>query len=172
LSGDSGSSVPAFSRAESLERVNCQDAGVRRFNVFAPELDESSERDGYRWRAAQVGQSVGAEEIAARLYELEDGQRSAPYHFHRGIEEWLIVVDGAPRVRTPQGERALERGDVVSFPVGPEGAHEVTGPGRVLLLSTIREPEVVEYPESGKLELRPTGEVFRRADAVDLWEGE
>jgi len=31
---------------------------------------------------------------------------------------------------------------------------------------------VVEYPESGKLELRPSGEVFRRADAVDLWDGE
>ena len=152
--------------------MNCQNAGVRRFNVLAPELDDTSEREGFRWRGAQVGQTAGAEEIGARLYELEDGQRSAPYHFHHGIEEWLIVVDGTPRVRTPLGERVLERGDVLCFPVGPEGAHEVAGPGRVLILSTIREPEVIEYPDSGKLELRPSGEVFRRADAVNLWDGE
>jgi uncharacterized cupin superfamily protein len=145
---------------------------VRRFNVLSPQLNESSERDGYRWRAAQVGEALGGEEIGARLYMLEDGERSAPYHFHHGVEEWLIVVDGTPRVRTPHGERALERGDVLCFPVGPDGAHEVTGPGSVLMLSTKREPEVVEYPERGKIELRPSGRVFRKADAVELWEEE
>ena len=52
------------------------------------------------------------------------------------------------------------------------GAHEVTGPGTVLLLSDRRSPDVVEYPDAAKLRVSSTGLVFRIADAVDLWDGE
>jgi uncharacterized cupin superfamily protein len=145
---------------------------VRRFNLLAPEFDHESEHDGYGWRAARVGQAVGAQEIGARLFELGDGQRSIPYHFHHGMEEWLIVVAGSPRVRTPDGERVLRAGDVLCFRVGPAGAHQVTGPGTVLILSANRAPEAVEFPDSGKVGVFPPGKVFRTADAVDYWDGE
>lgn len=145
---------------------------MRRFNILAPELDSSSERDGYRWHGARVGQAIGAQQIGASLYELENGQRSFPYHFHHGMEEWLLVVAGAPRVRTPEGERVLREGDVLCFPVGEGGAHQVTGPGTVLILSANRAPESVEYPDSGKVGVRPPGKLFRSAEAVDYWDGE
>jgi uncharacterized cupin superfamily protein len=146
---------------------------VRRFNVLAPEFDHSSERDGYRWRGARVGRAVGAEEIEACLYELGDGQRSYPYHFHHGMEAWLLVVAGSPILRTPRGERVLREGDVVCFPVGPGGGHQVMGPGTVLIVSDNRVvPEVVEYPDSGKVGVRPPGRIFRNADSVDYWDGE
>jgi uncharacterized cupin superfamily protein len=116
---------------------------------------------------ADVGARVDSDEIGARLYELEDGQRSAPYHFHHAAEEWLIVIAGAPRVRTPTGERALREGDVVCFPAGPDGAHEVTGPGTVLILSDNRAPGPVEYPESGEIAVG-SGRVFRLADAIEI----
>lgn len=126
----------------------------------------------YRLRGARVGQAVGAEEIGGRLYELGDAQRAHPYHFHHGIEEWLLVVAGTPRLRTPDGERVLRSGDLVCFPVGPVGAHEVSGPGTVLIVSTHRAPDAIEYPDRGQVELRPPGMVFRTADSVRLWEGE
>jgi len=143
---------------------------MRRFNILAPELDQSSERDGYVWRGARVGAAVGAEQIGARLYELEDGQRSHPYHFHHGIEEWLIVTSGAPVLRTPDGERTLRPGDVVCFPVGPDGAHAVTGPGTVLVVSERHAVDCVEYPESGEIAVYPPGKIFRGADAVGDWQ--
>jgi uncharacterized cupin superfamily protein len=145
---------------------------VRRFNLLGREFDHSSERDGYRWRGARVGQAVGARQIGACLYELGDGQRSYPYHFHHGMEEWLLVVAGSPRVRTPDGERVLAKGEVLCFPVGPGGAHQVTGPGTILILSANHAPESIEYPESGKVAVRPPGKTFRSADSVDYWEGE
>ena len=145
---------------------------MRRFNLFAPEFDHSSERDGYRWRGARVGRAVGAKLLGATLLELGDGQRSHPYHFHHGMEEWLVVVAGSPLVRTPDGEQALRAGDVVCFPVGPDGGHQVTGPGTVLILSANRAPESVEYPDSGKVGVRPPGRIFRSADSVDYWDGE
>ena len=148
---------------------------MRRVNVLRPELDDASERDGYRWRAMCVGRAVGAQRIGGRLYELAAGERTYPYHFHHGMEEWLLVLAGSPTLRGADGERVLRAGDVVCFPPGPEGAHQVAGPGTVLLLSADaapREPEAIEYPDSGKLGVSPPGRVFRNDDAVGYWEGE
>jgi uncharacterized cupin superfamily protein len=145
---------------------------MRRVNVLAPELDLSSERDGYRWHGSAIGQALDADEIGACLYELDTGQRIHPYHFHHEMEEWLIVLAGSPTLRAPDGERLLRAGDVVCFPPGPEGGHQVSGPGTVLIISDNRAPELVEYPDSGKLGVRSAGPIFRLADAVDVWEGE
>ena len=144
---------------------------MRRFNLAAPDFDQASDRDGYRWRGARVGPAIGSEQMGASIYELADGQRVHPYHFHHGLEEWLLVVAGSPLLRTPGGERVLRAGDVVCFPVGQSGAHEVTGPGTVLLVAENRTPDAIEYPDSGKVGFYPPGKVFRSADAVDLWDG-
>jgi uncharacterized cupin superfamily protein len=151
---------------------------MKRFNLLHGELDRVRERDGYRMRGAGVGRAIGAARIGASIYELPDGERTFPYHFHHGVEEWLLVLDGTPAVRTPDGERELRPGDVLCFPSGPAGAHAVRGPGRVLILSADRAPSVVVYPDSDKLGTRPAGFDdpdrlnFRRADAVDYWDGE
>jgi uncharacterized cupin superfamily protein len=58
-------------------------------------------------------------------------------------------------VRTPGGERELERGDVLLFPRGPKGAHEERNsgpePARFLLVSTRPPVEVTEEPDSGRV---------------------
>lgn len=150
---------------------------MNRFNVLTGELDHQSAREGYRWRGARgVGARLGAERIGASIFELEDGELSFPYHFHHGVEEWIYVIAGSPRLRTPGGERVLRTGDLVSFPAGPEGAHTVRGPGRVMMLSANQEPSISVYPDSDKLGTRPADDGdrlnFRRTDAVDYWEGE
>ena len=150
---------------------------MERFNVLTGNLDHHSARDGYRWRGARrLGDRLGAERIGASVFELEDGELTFPYHFHHGVEEWLYVVAGKPTVRTPGGERSLHVGDVICFPSGPEGAHTVRGPGRVMIVSANHSPSISVYPKSGKLGTRPADDGdrlnFRRADAVDYWEGE
>jgi uncharacterized cupin superfamily protein len=144
---------------------------MRRVNLHAPEFDHEQDRDGYRWRGARVGHEIGADQIGGCLYELPDGQHTYPYHLHHGTEEWLLVVGGAPVLRTPEGEQTLREGDVVCFPAGPAGAHQVTGPGTVLIVSAATRPEVVEYPDSDKVGARPGGN-FRASDGVDYWYGE
>ena len=117
--------------------------------------------------------------MGATLYELGAGDAICPYHYHRGIEEWLVVVSGNPALRTPEGERQLREGDVACFRSGPEGAHRVTGPGRVLMVSNLVYPSVSVYPDSDKVGPRPSPDPddperlnFRRGDAVDYWDGE
>ena len=88
------------------------------------------------------------------MYELAPGEES-PYHWHFGEEEWLLVVDGAPTLRTPDGERVLRAWDVAVFPRGEAGAHQVRNdgaePARVFFLSTVSDPDVRVYPDSGKV---------------------
>ena len=92
------------------------------------------------------------------MYELEPGDRLWPYHTHHANEEWLIVVRGTPTLRTPEGEHNLAEGDVVCFPRGKDGAHQVSNRTdsaiRVLMLSTLVEPDIVEYLDSGKIGAR------------------
>ena len=153
-------------------RRACEDAGVRRVNVLTTNLDRASERDGYRWRGARIGNEIGAGRIGVSLYDLAEGERTFPYHYHHGMEEWVLVVGGAPTLRTPEGEQALRDGDVVCFSPGPDGAHQLRGPGRVLMLSANRTPETTVYVDSDKVGARPPGKLFRSADAVDYWDGE
>jgi uncharacterized cupin superfamily protein len=151
---------------------------VRRFNLRSGQLEREAGRPGFRWRATRAGDLVGGERIGASLYELPEGERTFPYHFHHGVEEWLLVVEGEPTVRTPKGEQRLAAGDLVCFPAGAAGAHTVAGPGRVLIVSANREPSISVYPDSDKLGTRPGADAdedtlnFRRADAVDYWDGE
>jgi uncharacterized cupin superfamily protein len=149
-------------------------------NLFSADLDETQEREGFRWRGATLGPRIGAQRIGCSIYELEPGERTFPYHLHWGNEEWLLVLAGAPTLRTQDGERELRAGDLVAFPEGPAGAHAIENrsddPIRVAIFSTLRLPSVVEYLDSGKVGVRWGGgdQVlrFRRGDAVDYWEGE
>jgi uncharacterized cupin superfamily protein len=154
-------------------------------NVFEPNFDRDQDRDGFVFRGARVANQAGAQRIGASVYELEPGSATFPYHYHLGNEELLIVLRGQPHLRSPEGWRALDQGEVVAFPVGEGGAHQLVNrtrdPVRILIISQMQAPDVVVYPDSGKVGAR--GEApgsdreglratFRSSDAVDYWEGE
>lgn len=142
-----------------------------------------SHREGFRSRRRFVGRHLGCERLGASLWEVPPGELAYPYHYHLADEELLIVVSGDGELRTPDGWRPIASGDVVGFGRGENGAHQVrctgTAPLRFLTVSTAGTPDVVVYPDSNKLgafERRADGgglwELYRRADAVDYWEGE
>lgn len=92
--------------------------------------------------------------LGASLYELGPGNFMV-YHAHHGSEELLIVLRGRPTLRTPDGERVLEEGEVVHFPTGPEGAHGIRNDGETpvrYVVAGIRvSPEIVEYPDTNQV---------------------
>jgi uncharacterized cupin superfamily protein len=154
-------------------------------NVLKPEWDDEETRPGWSYRGSALGWQGGAERLGASLYELAPGQKLFPYHFHMANEEMLVVLAGRPHLRTPEGWRELEDGDVVFFPVGEEGAHQLENRGdapvRVLMVSEMVGPDVTVYADSGKVGVREAApgsrqtklrENFRLADAVDYWDGE
>ncbi len=148
------------------------------FNLHAGEPAEFEERPGYRCRAARVGGKLGAELLGATLYETQPGEKLWPYHWEAGCEEFLVVVSGRPTLRTPPGERKLVPGEVVHFPEGEPGAHQLrndTGePFRVLIASTKAPLNVCGYPDSNKLLIDLPGRrrIVRDNPELDYWDGE
>jgi uncharacterized cupin superfamily protein len=111
--------------------------------------------------------------LGASLWEFQPGSSQFVYHFHHGSEELLVVLGGRPTVRMHDGDHQLEEGDVLPFPLGPEGGHQIRNDGdsvaRVLIVAAHAEPDVAEYPEVGKLAAIIHGEhrFHRVEDAVD-----
>jgi uncharacterized cupin superfamily protein len=96
----------------------------------------------------------GGPMLGASLYELERGNVMV-FHFHHGSEELLFVLRGRPTLRTLEDERVLEEGEVVHFPSGPAGAHEIRNdtdePVRYVVAGIRVSPEIAEYPDLKKV---------------------
>jgi uncharacterized cupin superfamily protein len=144
-------------------------------NLFDPAWEFEGDGGGGTTRAVRLGRLAGAERLGASLYELESGAMASPLHFHHGAEELLFVIAGEPTLRTGTGEgdeRRLATGEVVSFPPGRAGAHQIlnraAATARVLICSTNDLPEVAEQIETGlTVVLTPEYDRLYR-DGVDI----
>jgi uncharacterized cupin superfamily protein len=154
---------------------------MRRVSLSDPELFfDPDDPDGFRSGMFRFGPQLGAQQTGASLYHLPPGQAVCPYHYEHGEEEWVVVVEGRPSVRTPEGTEQLERLDVVFFPRGPAGAHQIRNdssePARVLMWSTVVYPTVTVYPDSDKVGVWTGDEaedaMLLRSGRVDYFHGE
>ncbi|MGA9860018.1 MAG: cupin domain-containing protein [Solirubrobacteraceae bacterium] len=144
-------------------------------NATAVELEPWPDAPpGFRARYQELGPMLGSQLIGASVYELDPGERLGPYHYEIGNEECLLVLAGTPTLRHPQGRDVLEVGDMIAFPDGSAGAHqlinECTVIARVVMFSTKREPYACAYPDSNKVST--VAGIFRATDTVDYWDGE
>jgi uncharacterized cupin superfamily protein len=152
------------------EPTNLYDLAVEERDTRAPV--------GFQSRWASLGEALGAERLGGTIWEVDPGDKVNPYHYEGVEEEWLLVLTGAPILRDPAGEHELVEGDVVCFPVGPEGAHQVINRSdavvRILMLSTIplNELSICVYPDSDKVGVWPPGKRLRMGENVDYWDGE
>jgi uncharacterized cupin superfamily protein len=118
-------------------------------NAFEPEWQ--GERGGNRF--ARLSAVAGSQRLGASIVELAPGTLSSPFHMHHANEELLIVLSGTPELRTRDGLRELQPGEVVSFPRGPEGVHRLRNASseqcRLLFISEMNFPDIVGYPDTG-----------------------
>jgi uncharacterized cupin superfamily protein len=107
---------------------------------------------------------------------LNPGQYSFPYHFHRNAEELMMVISGSMTLRSPDGFEIINKGDIVFIETGDKGAHQFfnhTGePCTYLDIRTFLGLDVVEYPDSGKINILPNVQVFETNSAVSYFKGE
>jgi uncharacterized cupin superfamily protein len=152
-------------------------------NIHHPQFDEPRDTvDGFRADRARLGHQLKTERLGLSYWVLPPGQAAYPYHFHLTEEEVLVLLEGDLALRTPRGWERLRSGDVVRFAVGEEGAHQLVNDGdgdaRFLAVSTHGQPDVVLYPDEGKVgavERTPDGSglklYFKVGDAVDYDDG-
>jgi uncharacterized cupin superfamily protein len=107
---------------------------------------------------------------------LNPGQFSAPYHFHRYAEELFMIVSGSMTMRTPDGIEVVQGGDIIFFEMGETGAHQFFNHGSdpciYLDVRTFIGYDICEYPDSGKILLAPSYEIFNKEIKLGYFAGE
>ncbi len=128
-------------------------------NLFEPEFDAERDEPPFRWRRALLARQAGSRELGASLFEVPPGAATFPLHAHYANEELLVVLSGRPTLTGVGGEsRQLETGEIVACPAGRDGAHrldnETAEPVRVLIVSTMKSPEINEMLEDNSYWVR------------------
>jgi len=152
-------------------------------HINDPLFDEPREYPGFRCARARIGRQAGSDRLGLSLWEVPPGEAAYPYHHHLGEEELVVVLAGRPSLRTADGWRELAEGDVVAFLRGEQGAHQLVNRTdevvRFLAFSSSGEPDIVVYPDSGKVGAfarLPAGgglrKMFRMEDAVEYHDRE
>ncbi len=157
-------------------------------NTDSLEWTDHTRKDRLLFRRQALGQATGGKQLGASRYDVPPGQRLFTYHYHCANEEAMYVLEGTGVVRLPDGEYPIGQGDFLSFLRGPVGAHLVTAgpeaPLRLLVVSTMIDPEINGYPDSDKVGVfagsapgadrsRRTLDLYLRTDQpVDYWYGE
>lgn len=143
--------------------------------------------EGYSARLAPVGGRLGLTRIGCNVAEYPPGKAAFPMHAHRNNDELFYVLEGSGEIRIGEDTHPIRAGDFIGLPAASGRAHQIRNTGdqplRVIALSSFQSPDVVEYPEQGKLGVavfnQPMGipdpdglrKFFHVDDAVDYWDG-
>ncbi|MEO1317758.1 MAG: cupin domain-containing protein, partial [Pseudomonadota bacterium] len=144
--------------------------------------------DRFGATVAPLGKALGLTRLGAMVCTIEPGKRAFPFHNHLANDELFVILEGAGEVRFGDAVHAVKAGDLIGCPKGgPETAHQIVNTGdaplRYLGVSSWQDPDVVEYPDSGKfatIAIAPGQDFFsahlnfvgKREDGRDYWEGE
>jgi uncharacterized cupin superfamily protein len=137
--------------------------------IWDVELESAREGWGAGVRGARLLDRSALPQLACAIWELDPGSQSPHYHAHHAAEEMIVVLRGEPTLRTPDGERTLSEGEVVHFPTGARGAHQVrnesTGVVRYLMIAAHNAFDAIEYIDESRVV------VYSRAESALQPEG-
>lgn len=158
-------------------------------NIADIPLSEQGHGEAFAVTIGRFGPLIGMRQLGCTLAIVPPGKKAWPYHSHNANEEMFVILEGTGTLRYGGAEHAVKPGDVIACPAGgPETAHQLvnTGAGelRYLAISTMIQPEVCEYPDSGKFAVMagspPGGDkaarrlmyAGREENSLDYWDGE
>lgn len=134
--------------------------------------------DNYRifTDVSRMKKGLNPENLNFDLRKLNPGEYSAPYHFHRYAEELFMILSGSATLRTPNGLETVNSGDLIFFEKGETGAHQLynhTSEACVYLdIRTYIGYDIAEYPDSNKIFIAPSREIFDKDSQVNYFKGE
>jgi len=140
--------------------------------------EDANKIDNYRILSdiTRLKKGIKPQNLNFDIRQLNPGQYSAPYHFHRYAEELFMIISGTATLRTSDGLEVVNAGDLIFFEIGENGAHQLFNhsdePCTYLDIRTYIGYDVAEYPDSNKILLAPSFEIFNKDTTVNYFEGE
>jgi uncharacterized cupin superfamily protein len=154
---------------------------IRNFNEVA--LNHAALEPKYECSHARLSEGTAATKLAAAVNVVPPGKRACPYHLHHAQEEMFIVLEGSGTLRVAGELLPIKAGDTVFIPAGREFPHQIINtsdaPLRYLAIGTTDDPEICEYPDSGKYlaegglaTKQPFEVIGKTGNSLPYWEGE
>jgi uncharacterized cupin superfamily protein len=124
-------------------------------NIDEVQLRDHAHGAHFEAKLGRIGPVVGAKKLGCQLHIVPAGKKAFPRHAHHVNEEMMFILSGRGTYRHGDQEFPIRAGDVVAAPAGDAAsAHQIVNSGagelRYLCFSTRLDPDVVEYPDSGK----------------------
>ena len=158
-------------------------------NIDQLDMKSSSRGTRFACAAGRIGGRIGMQALGAQFIVVPPGKTGFPFHSHRNNEEMFIILEGEGTYRYGDNKYPVRAGDVLSAVAGDAStAHQLINTGSVDLryyaISTRNDPDVCEYPDSGKYMVAsgiPSGGGMMGAEFVirgrekpslDYWDGE
>ena len=146
------------------------------FNVEDVPWEPWSEGTRFGSRARHLSRFGGATHIGVLIEELQPGMQSSPAHYHMLEEEHMWIVEGTSTLRLGDKTYEVRAGDFVSFPAGQKAGHCLINNSKSVCRFVVignRDPnDVCVYPDSRKVMVRATGEIYDQEKTLDYWDRE
>ena len=149
---------------------------------------EQEHGERFAFKRKTLSRKSGGKNLGCSLFQVPPGKTAFPFHLHYSNEEAIYILKGKGSLRLGEKTFAVETGDYIALPVGKDHPHQLINNSDSMLeylcLSTMKFPEVAEYPDSGKVGVMtgsaPPGagvktgllRLFDQSATLDYYDGE
>ncbi|HJP05438.1 MAG: cupin domain-containing protein [Gammaproteobacteria bacterium] len=159
---------------------------IKKTNIFSGKWNEAGHGEKFQRGHIPLTNLNDDNLIGCGAFCVKPGKRAFPRHAHLANDEAVYVVSGSGMLTVGDKNQALVAGDFAMLPRGAGFAHVLVNDGKddlvYLCMSSMIMPEVVDYPDSGKLGVLGSKDFwsgddagvsgFYRLNPVGYWEGE
>ena len=142
-------------------------------------ISHKCEHEGYEYYRRKFVPFGVANNSVVSVYEIPPLKSAYPYHYHHKNEETFYIISGKGVLKTPNGERTVEAGELLFFPTGEAGAHKLTNccdaENLVYIdFDAVHDVDITIYPDSDKIGVWGMGinKIFPQSESVDYYDGE
>lgn len=157
----------------------CGQSEIKHSKMEDIAISHNCEHENYEYFRRKFVPFGAAENTQVSIYEIPPLKSAYPYHYHCKNEETFYILSGTGILKTPNGEHQVVAGDLLFFPIGPEGAHKLTNISETENLvyidfDVVHDLDVAVYPDSDKIGIWGMGinKIFPQSGNVDYYDGE
>ena len=134
------------------------------------EMEEWSLGEAYEGKSAEVAKTLKSTKLGFHIETLSPKKYSCPYHYHELEEELFYVIEGEATLRQNNKYQKIKKGDLIFLGLGKENAHQFYNHTdtvfKFIAISNLDKSDIAYYPDSGKVNIRKTHEIFKHNDSV------
>lgn len=139
-------------------------------NVDNVEMEDWSLGDAYEGKSAEAARPLKSKKLGFHIEILSPKKYSCPYHYHELEEELFYVIEGEATLRQNDKFQKITKGDLIFFGLGKEYSHQFYNHSnkdfKFIAISNRDKSDIAYYPDSGKVNIRKTREIFKLDDKV------